>query len=344
MSESNTVQSRFIEVVDLGEEDLTSGILHPDIHDLTYEKRVQRAAVNSSTDTGVGFEAGNIPIALGEGVYAAIPSSIVGLAALAARATYEFRRGGLRAPFIQDISVKLQSSRLTNNPVTNNPVTRWVGSKVSSLFNKMVDNPNVGIEVSATGLAASSLSIPIAAAITGNPETLETLYHWGQEETILGLFSVGNAFNGSSSRFDSTVVQNAMKAVGTTAATTGVMMTGGDLENVKNMITCNPEALSEPNTYMYGILMLAAAQSIWQIIKNTGARRLLQPQLMFGMGCFANGAINFSEGNTEAGIANMIWTAAFVSLDAVFKNGGLHQKYFTRKSAQDPELDPVEPS
>lgn len=65
------------------------------------------------------------------------------------------------------------------------------------------------------------------------------------------------------------------------------------------------------------------------MVTNQATKGLLQPQLVFASGTLANSAINFSNGNESMGFANLIWAIAFVSLDAIFKNGGMYQKYFS---------------
>lgn len=295
----------------------------------------QQVGINSGTDTGGYFEVGNISIAFKESAVACVPSAIVAFLAIAARATYEVRHTGLNAPIIQEIKTRLEASRITNNPITNNRLTRWAGKKVSKLFNKMVGNPNVGLEVSAAGLAISSAIIPIQAAITGDTSTMDTLFSWGQEETILGTAALANALNGSSTRIGNVTAQNSMKAVGTIAASLPTFMTSGEFKDVTNLITAQPEAFSEPRSLVYGVLLTGIGQSLWQTVRNVKTGGLLQPQLMLGAGCFANAAICASDGNTNAAVANSLWGIAFISMDAVFKSGGMYQRYFKRNKPDD---------
>lgn len=283
-----------------------------------------RIIINSATDTGVGFEVGNILIAVQQSLVAGLPSSLVALLALGARATGEYRRADLKSKKTGKLVSFLD--RFFNKTLA----TRVIGSKLARLFDQIVHNPNVGLEVSAIGLAAASVTIPIEAVLTGKTEILETLYEWGQEETILATFAAANIFNGSAARFNNQLTRNCMKAVGTFGAMTGLIMVNSTWEDIRNMLIFVPALLSNHYLVPNLIFFTGTLQSIYQTIRNVPARDILQPQLLLALGCFASSMINFVHGNNVEGFANLIWSIAFVSLDAVFKAGGLHQKYFSK--------------
>jgi hypothetical protein len=291
----------------------------------------EQITINTATDTGFCFEAGNIAVIAPHSLAACIPSTVVALACVAARAAHEHQKtSGSESSSI--VPAGESSENLQGNVLVR-------GTK--QIFSRMVDNPGVGVEVSAVGLAVASIVVPLEAIIIGDTQTLSTIYEWGRPETILGSFAVANALNGSSSRLSNTFVQNAMRMAGTAIAAAGVMMTTGeplsviDWSAVSSLDVAhliNTESFSNPNNYGQLLLVGAAFQSMWQTLKHVPASGLLQPQLMFAGACAANAVGNAMHGNVAEAVANTIWTVAFISLDAVFKNGGLYQKYLSGRT------------
>lgn len=257
---------------------------------------LRRSAVNTVTDTGGLFEAGDAVIGFTAGPTSGLISLGVSILCFAARASGEMKKSGwelgLRGKF--------------GNAVLNNPATKNIGK----LFNLLSNNLGASLMISG-GAVLTSSAFAFYNACHGK-ELLPAI--------ILASFGVANGIRGMARGLEKdSALQKTLDVAGIALAATGVILATGPTHFSDLTALKIPAYIA-----LCAKTLFASAATIeaHQAIRAKPEKDVVRPNLVFAGGCFAS-ALSCAFSAMTA--ANALFSVAYVSYDALKQKGGLYE-------------------
>ena len=291
---------------------------------MSHQKQAkQEVALNTVTDTGVGFEIGNAAIAYPiSSEAAAISLTVAGLCATA-RGIGESKKTEAKFKLVSQFEK------------VSKYVPSFLKDNFSKVTHKMSENLGFSLMISGSALMGASL---IAASNGLDLSSVEAFYGHGKEAAVLGLFGVANFIRGHARGFDGIEEKNVQKniqdAVGIVLATIGVGLTG-DILDIQALQAFEIEEIVDAG--IKGVFGIAALTGIVEAFKND-MKLPIRGDLVYAGGCLGNAAMTAYKGDYYSAFANLQFLMAYISMDALKHDEGLYHKFFSNSPKPSSEL------